>query len=700
MASLTSDNASCSGPEITDGCGGFFPQKTDPGLCMKCALIAKNPDQKQRYEEMHQCEGCSAVANNLKGSLCGRCKHRSVQSQDFLPIHLTRPPLLPPSQSLPAPPPPPPLQSPVTTHNGGYSALLTQHQNMSGGFTAQMNLGKQKKAILDNASKQISPPIPTAGSSTSADEMTLFRRAKAGYGRSIVVYSQAVAGRKILPDFLPDSWTFDGDDPMSAVKSQFLTRLNQQWEQKAPGKLQSDEIEFCWPDFLQLSRHTEHDTVAEVYDTHAAIPGFNMKHLLPAGSSAKTSKKNQAGQFLQLYLNIKTSQVEERYGQSLCKELGGSGPSRRSTIKRKAADLEENSGRISSSQFNGPPVSTFRNQGRGILAPRIVNKSHSTSAVNLRIANVDTSGIAYGDIDMSFDEVDSETAVATISNTVYTAGLSKSVYLGILNSSAKVFKRLTDTRSPENGAWALEREFCLLKVGQNMWDEFAACCKERGVDYTDNFVFTDAILAREIITPNTCPSIASGVTELGKEITWLIEPRRTSEVTKYSGTMQQVHKNTLPFITMNGFGHFTHYWSHGQMVFVDLQGSPTKDGQVLFDPMVHTKTGNACLGDAGFDGIRQFIQGHRCNNICRALQLPVLEEPELQEDEDDTSQEQPPKSNDHPRKKRRTRESEGGDDERQDESIIDFGSGDYSVGDLAGGDSDDNRPAEEDTGDE
>ncbi|THU98283.1 kinase-like protein, partial [Dendrothele bispora CBS 962.96] len=116
---------------------------------------------------------------------------------------------------------------------------------------------------------------------------------------------------------------------------------------------------------------------------------------------------------------------------------------------------------------------------------------------------------------------------------------------------------------------------------------------------------------------------------------WLIEPRRTNEVTKYSGTMQQVNKNTLPFLTMNAFAHFIHYWTHGQMVFVDLQGkymflpstcavADDSDGQVLFDPMVHTKNGNSCLGDLGIEGIAQFVQCHQCNHICQTLQLPLL----------------------------------------------------------------------------
>ncbi|THU99214.1 hypothetical protein K435DRAFT_795102 [Dendrothele bispora CBS 962.96] len=634
MTTSSTEPASCSGPNVTDGCGGYFQYKSDPGLCVKCALIEQHPEQRERYEGMNQCEGCSAIANNLKDSMCGRCKYRSTQAK---------------SQGMPRSGGPA-TQDPVS------SPLHSQHHNMSASFTNQMNLGKQKKAILDEAFKthpNLSlPNSAQASTSTSTNEMALFRKAKAGYGRSIIIYSQAVAGRKVLSDFLPDSWTFEGDDllSMNCTGTPWFTGTG--WlgsgflypdpyppdpypqpvatrETRAVHYLSfdpSDEIEFCWPDFLQLSGDSNHDTVAEVYDMHANMPGFNRKFILPPGSSSKFSKKNsQGGQFLQLFLNIKASQVEERYGQALCKELGGSGPSRRSTIKRKAADMEDNSVLSSVSQFNGPPVSTFGTRPREIIPPRFIRKSNSTSTITLCIAEFDESNIAHGEVEILFDVEESKAATAIVSNSVYATGLSKTVFevhvhfqfisqshplkcfwfrQGTLNSSTKVFKRLTDTHSPEDGAWALQQEFKLLRVGRYFWKEFSQFCKERGVDYTDKFAFTDALLAREVISTDAHPSIASGITE-------------------YSGTMQQVNKNTLPFLTMNAFAHFIHYWTHGRMVFVDLQGkymflpstcavaddsvlfsekgSPTKDGQVLFDPMVHTKNGNSCLGDLGID---------------------------------------------------------------------------------------------------
>jgi hypothetical protein len=56
-------------------------------------------------------------------------------------------------------------------------------------------------------------------------------------------------------------------------------------------------------------------------------------------------------------------------------------------------------------------------------------------------------------------------------------------------------------------------------------------------------------------------------------IMWLVEPHCTTETTRYSGTLTEVNRQTLPFMTMSAFAHFTLYWSEGQLVFVNLQGT-------------------------------------------------------------------------------------------------------------------------------
>ncbi|KAI3616638.1 kinase-like protein [Moniliophthora roreri] len=70
---------------------------------------------------------------------------------------------------------------------------------------------------------------------------------------------------------------------------------------------------------------------------------------------------------------------------------------------------------------------------------------------------------------------------------------------------------------------------------------------------------------------------------------WLVEHEHSIQVTKYSSTMQQGNHNTLPFMTMSAFAHFSHYWSQETQVFVDLQSSPAVvNGSVhryLFDTM-------------------------------------------------------------------------------------------------------------------
>ncbi|THU80917.1 hypothetical protein K435DRAFT_694663, partial [Dendrothele bispora CBS 962.96] len=54
-------------------------------------------------------------------------------------------------------------------------------------------------------------------------------------------------------------------------------------------------------------------------------------------------------------------------------------------------------------------------------------------------------------------------------------------------------------------------------------------------------------------------------------VLWLLEPYHTTQTTKYSGTLQELHKNTLPFKTMTAFAHYSLYWTNGKKVFVDLQ---------------------------------------------------------------------------------------------------------------------------------
>lgn len=67
------------------------------------------------------------------------------------------------------------------------------------------------------------------------------------------------------------------------------------------------------------------------------------------------------------------------------------------------------------------------------------------------------------------------------------------------------------------------------------------------------------------------------------------------------------------------FCHFSWCHSGGQMMVTDLQGF----GSAVFtDPQIHcVKCDFFSRGNLGKDGMDQFFAGHRCNDICRSLEL-------------------------------------------------------------------------------
>ncbi|KAJ7099173.1 kinase-like domain-containing protein, partial [Mycena epipterygia] len=133
-----------------------------------------------------------------------------------------------------------------------------------------------------------------------------------------------------------------------------------------------------------------------------------------------------------------------------------------------------------------------------------------------------------------------------------------------------------------------------------------------------SLAFADAFLAKEVDQP----SIASGVlniTEGNCGLTWLVERKRPTTVTKYSGTL--VHTSAcrdLKSLTVCAFAHFVFRYSDNTLVFADLQVRGG-DGLVLFDLMTHTRKGDSGVGDFGTKGMETFMNDHECNSVCSNL---------------------------------------------------------------------------------
>ena len=86
-------------------------------------------------------------------------------------------------------------------------------------------------------------------------------------------------------------------------------------------------------------------------------------------------------------------------------------------------------------------------------------------------------------------------------------------------------------------------------------------------------MFADAYLGQEAEETLPSPASGGGQHDTGR-IMWLIEKRRPTTVTRYSGTlMHTANKKDLRSLTIFAFAHFAFGHSNRSMVFADIQGA-------------------------------------------------------------------------------------------------------------------------------
>ncbi|KDO22631.1 hypothetical protein SPRG_21115 [Saprolegnia parasitica CBS 223.65] len=105
------------------------------------------------------------------------------------------------------------------------------------------------------------------------------------------------------------------------------------------------------------------------------------------------------------------------------------------------------------------------------------------------------------------------------------------------------------------------------------------------------------------------------------------EPHISGEYHKYNSNGGWVQTPMNDHVaTAQAFSHFTHVHTLGKLMVVDLQGV----GSIYTDPQLHTLNGNAYgHGNLGVAGMLSFLETHRCNHICRALQLPLCNDSDV-----------------------------------------------------------------------
>ncbi|KAJ6486042.1 kinase-like domain-containing protein [Mycena vitilis] len=182
----------------------------------------------------------------------------------------------------------------------------------------------------------------------------------------------------------------------------------------------------------------------------------------------------------------------------------------------------------------------------------------------------------------------------------------------------------TSDVSVDNNRVEIEGEIYRLATVKWFLDAFYRFCKTRS---TINIAVADAFLAVEVENPSTASGVAS-ISEGEEGLTWLVEHKRPTAVIKYSGTLvHHSHRKDLRSATISAFAHFVFGYSKGTVLifFLPELGTPclvrNNDGLVLFDVMTHTKNGESGIGDFAEQGIKSFLDGHQCTDLCRTLTL-------------------------------------------------------------------------------
>ncbi|TFK26791.1 hypothetical protein FA15DRAFT_587615, partial [Coprinopsis marcescibilis] len=227
-----------------------------------------------------------------------------------------------------------------------------------------------------------------------------------------------------------------------------------------------------------------------------------------------------------------------------------------------------------------------------------------------------------------------ETVTAWISESAFAHGSMKAVY-----------EVPADFAVADHNA-QIQHEQTRLARGVLFMKAFYKLCRQRGVDTYPNLQFADAFVLQEAGNPSPASGIKgpaplatpdnAGVDQttdvMEPGLMWLVEKRHPSQwVQRFSGTLEHTtpHSDQL-HLTVYAFQHFVYGFSNNELVFADLQGTPTtvvgRNGDlskatILFDPMTHTTTQASGVGDHGPDGIQTFVDQHECRELCKALGL-------------------------------------------------------------------------------
>ncbi|KAI6146176.1 hypothetical protein BKA82DRAFT_4015762 [Pisolithus tinctorius] len=236
-----------------------------------------------------------------------------------------------------------------------------------------------------------------------------------------------------------------------------------------------------------------------------------------------------------------------------------------------------------------------------IPTPSLTSLSHTTSGPSTSVTflcAVCSMVPETGEVEIVWPDDSVETIKGFLGSDVFSKGWTKKVYKLMLNRDLFVAKCFFDIGTGESMTTTdnkkyLEAELVRLNLGKWFLGHFCELAKQQGVSIFSEIVFSEGFLLCE----HEMLSAASGELDRGNYYggaVWLVKPRWTTTVMKFSGTLEHLSSMDKLRITISAFAHFAYEYSKHKLVFADIQGSPMTvnghDGMVLFDVMTHTVT--------------------------------------------------------------------------------------------------------------
>ncbi|KAF8886423.1 kinase-like domain-containing protein [Gymnopilus junonius] len=580
------------GSDTGDGCGRSFPNKSSPGLCAKCTKLASFSDGSTEYEQwkgFRQCESCGVAWKNLDSPICGRCASDNAKAAT-------------PQQGVATDP---------NIQNLARTAIEASRAARSHAMDARITkqpVGQQLHTTADN---NVFITAQCRIKSTSVKDQKTTDPSCGQWGKP---------------------WP---KDAYMSVLDEYLATLNVRWSNEKGMALIPDEVEFRWAGNKLFLPGDVNKPVGEVYDTY--LTGDMARYY---SAPAPTTKKAAGSQpqflmALELYIDQPKFMARRRDTMSFSNRGAPAHSSTNITTtfrKRSATATEINDTlrkRHTVSNEGGPMESTFVRTNRANL-PAV------DASTLIRPADPET-----GEVEIVWPD-NSDMYEGVLGKDVFATGATKNVYKVFVNCSelyvAKRFFEIgsgTMVTANENKA-SLENELIRLKNAEWFLAKFKDIAKENGVEFSSNIIISDGFLIREMGMPSPASSFSSFEKDTA---VWLVEPRRTKAVRKFSGTLVHPTRRDKLGQTLSAFTHFVYEYSGKELVFADIQGSPMTiqnvDTFILFDPMSHSRQSDSGIGDHGLDGIATFTAQHTCNYVCRGLKLATLSEDKAQDSDED-----------------------------------------------------------------